>query len=205
MLLVPLFHRVGTGRYANPPAFFDALFAATPQGLFPGDPIPRGLSYCFTFDDATEDFYTEAYPLLKKHNQRAVLAVPTSFIDTPGYCTWSQLAEMEASGHVLCASHTVSHAKLTIPSQEIRESKMILSDRLGREITSFVYPYGFFTEAVHREASLHYRYIFRIGTACNFSWKSPIYRIPADNFPISCIRPKCSYMLRFLLHRMRNR
>jgi len=205
MLLVPLFHRVGTGRYSNPPAFFDALLAKSPRGLFPGDPIPRGTSYCFTFDDATEDFYLEAYPLLKKHNQRALLAVPTSFIDTPGYCTWSQLLEMEASGHVQCISHTVSHIKLTAPSREILESKEILSDRLGREVTSFAYPYGAFTKTVHREASSHYPYVFRIGTACNFSWKGPIYRIPADNLASPNIRLKPSHLSNFLLHKARGR
>ena len=205
MLLVPLFHRVGKGRYSNPPEIFDALFAKLPKGLFPGDTITRGMNYCFTFDDATEDFYQEAYPLLKKHNQRALIAVPTSFIDTPGYCTWSQLLEMEASGHVQCISHTVSHTKLTTPSSEIAESKEILSDRLGREVTAFAYPYGAFTKAVHREASSHYPYVFRIGTACNFSWKGPIYRIPADNLPSPTIRLKSSYVGKFLLHRLRNR
>ena len=145
LLLAPLFHRAGTGRYATAPDILDELFASLPRALLPGDPLPKGVSYCLTFDDATDDFYRVIYPLLQKHAQRALLAVPTALVGTPGFCTWEELIEMERSGLITCASHTVHHTALQTPSSEIVESKRILSDALGRHSYEFAYLYGAFS------------------------------------------------------------
>jgi peptidoglycan/xylan/chitin deacetylase (PgdA/CDA1 family) len=66
--------------------------------------------------------------------------------------TWERLAEIQAAG-VECGGHTHYHPQLdTIPltraREEIVQCKKILEDRLGRQIYSFAYPYGYHTAAV---------------------------------------------------------
>ncbi|MEN8005821.1 MAG: polysaccharide deacetylase family protein [Candidatus Krumholzibacteriota bacterium] len=63
-----------------------------------------------TIDDADRSVYELAFPLLKKYGMKAHLFVPTAQVGKSwselDLCTWEQLAEMEASGHVLLGSHT---------------------------------------------------------------------------------------------------
>ena len=82
------------------------------QGEMPEKPV------ILTIDDGKLGVYKNAYPLLQKYNMKAVLAVigteihaaseaPELRSENPApYCTWAELAEMSASGHVEIASHS---------------------------------------------------------------------------------------------------
>lgn len=63
-----------------------------------------------TIDDADQSVYKLAYPLLEKYGMRAHLFVPTAKVGGTwselDVCTWDQLIEMEASGHIIVESHT---------------------------------------------------------------------------------------------------
>lgn len=63
-----------------------------------------------TIDDADRSVYELAYPLLKKYGMRAHLFVPTAKVGTSwselDVCTWEELSEMAASGHIIIESHT---------------------------------------------------------------------------------------------------
>jgi hypothetical protein len=63
-----------------------------------------------TIDDADRSVYELAYPLLRKYGMRAHLFVTTGRVGETwselNVCTWQQLTEMEASGHILVESHT---------------------------------------------------------------------------------------------------
>ncbi len=63
-----------------------------------------------TIDDADRSVYELAYPMLKKYGMKAHLFVPTAKVGTPwsdlDVCTWEQLSEMAASGHIIVESHT---------------------------------------------------------------------------------------------------
>lgn len=75
-----------------------------------------------TFDDGYASTYTKVFPLLKKFNYPAVVAVVTSWTDAPAgtkirlspkievphdfFMTWAQLREMAQSGLVELASHS---------------------------------------------------------------------------------------------------
>ena len=60
----------------------DTLYAALKkQTTLPSKPI------ILTFDDGYEDFYTNAYPLLKKYNLKSTLYVIVNAVDKPGYIT----------------------------------------------------------------------------------------------------------------------
>ena len=102
-----------------------------------------------TFDDGYEDFYTEAYPLLKKYNSKATLYVIINALDKPGYLTRAQVRELADSGLVEIASHTFNHPDLrSLKAKdarfEIMDSKKLLETISGKPVLSFAYPYGYY-------------------------------------------------------------
>lgn len=113
-----------------------------------------------TFDDNYEGQYKYAFPLLKKYNYPAVWSVHTRFVgaqDNNPKATWENLKEMQASGLVTIASHTVNHLNLVTSNltdqqilQELKDSKAILEKELGTEIKYFTYPEGDNDDRVHK-------------------------------------------------------
>ncbi len=84
-----------------------------------GQPLPER-AVVLTIDDADLSVYELAWPLLKKYNMRAHLFVPTAQVGKKWselkVCTWEQLREMSASGHLLIGSHTRDlHFKVKTP------------------------------------------------------------------------------------------
>ncbi len=101
-----------------------------------------------TFDDGYEDFYLNAYPLLKKYNLKGTLYIIVNALDKPGYITSEQLKEMAVSGHVEIGSHTYNHPDLRTKDKaaqyyEIKGSKDTLEDILQKPVLTFAYPYGY--------------------------------------------------------------
>ena len=184
--------------------------------IFPGDLI-TSRSICLTFDDAYYDFYYYVFPLLKKYNLKALLAVPSAFIldetniesekrlslkhqdiyenyqTFAPFCTYVELRKMVQSGHVQIASHSMNHVNLTQEGvdleKEIFGSKVMLEEKLGCRIDSFVLPFGKYNDAAVALAREHYSYVFRIGNALNPSWDGIgglIYRIKGDGLKRPC-------------------
>ena len=171
--------------------------------VLPGEPLRAPLSICLTFDDAYVDFFDTVYPFLKAHNIRAILGVPTAYIqeDTslplaerlavpypqgmqaPVYqekvplCTWKELHTMASSGCVVMASHTHSHPHLSKEGVDVKKelvySKQLLEERLETKVENLIYPYGNFNSRVHQKAQEEYPYIHRIGGAANKVWGHP--------------------------------
>ena len=211
-LLVVAYHRARSGPDGNPPAMLDAHFAYLARRcscVVPGDTLEGArLNVCLTFDDAYFDFHSVVFPLLQKHNLRAVLAVPAALIaetarlpndvrtcgggkirasevDRHFHCTWPELASLAASRRVVIAAHGLFHERLdsreTDLDAEIRLSRQILATRLAQPVDSFVFPYGRFSSEALRTVGQHYRYAFRIGGAMNRGWSGRlIYRVNGD-------------------------
>ena len=100
-----------------------------------------------TFDDGYEDFYTSAYPELKKRNMTAVSYVITGKTSNR-YLAKEQIRELSNSG-IEIGSHTLSHLSLSLlgdekAEKEISLSKQVLEEIIGQEIISFCYPAGRF-------------------------------------------------------------
>ena len=117
-----------------------------------------------TFDDGYADFYLAALPALQHHGFNATLYITTSFVegtsrwlekigegDRP-MLTWEQLAAINSSG-IECAAHTHTHPALDMlplsaARDEIVRSKELLEEHLGQRISSFAYPFGFYSSRV---------------------------------------------------------
>ncbi len=120
-----------------------------------------------TFDDGMADFYTEAWPILTHYHFPATLYIVTAFVN--GTCdwlthegessrlmvTWEQISHMQAAG-IECGAHTHSHPQLDMLSpekahDEITTSKKLLEEHLGQSVTSFAYPYGYYTTTIQQQ------------------------------------------------------
>lgn len=112
-----------------------------------------------SFDDAYLD-NLEALPVLERLGFTATIYAPTGVIDgtmpinwydrPPPLLSWEQIERLD--GRVFrFGAHTVSHPNLLALSTdearaEIAGSKRTLEDRLGRDVTTFCYPAGLFSE-----------------------------------------------------------
>jgi len=110
-----------------------------------------------TFDDGYENFFTEAYPALKKYNVPATVFVVLAWVGKEGFMTWDQLQVLAKDPLVTLGSHTLSHAWL--PSlddealrQELEGSRRLLQEGLGQPIRLLCYPAGAFDARVRSAA-----------------------------------------------------
>ena len=119
-----------------------------------------------TFDDGYADFYTKAFPALRRHGFTATLYVATAFVGgtsrwlrveeetTRPMLTWTQLAEISENG-IECGAHTHTHPPLDMlplatVHDEIVRSKKLLEEHLGQEVSSFAYPFGYYSGRVQQ-------------------------------------------------------
>ncbi len=136
------------------------IHALTGKASLPERPV------VLTFDDGYADFYHHALPVLLRYHVTATLYIATSFVERTSLwlrwkeetghpmLTWKQIAEINDSG-IECGAHTHNHPKLdTLPlamaKNEIIRSKDLLESYLDHQVTSFAYPYGFYTSGVRR-------------------------------------------------------
>lgn len=104
-----------------------------------------------TFDDGYRDFYTDAYPILKKYHAKATQYVIAGFLNHSNNLTTSQMLEIAKEGLVEIGAHTVHHVWLKGLSlkkvrAEVFQSKVTLEKLIGKPVNSFAYPFGAFDE-----------------------------------------------------------
>jgi peptidoglycan/xylan/chitin deacetylase (PgdA/CDA1 family) len=151
--------------------------------LTQGTPLPTK-PIVLTFDDGYRDFYDQAWPVLKQYGLKASSAVITTFIDKGDrgdtmYMNWNMVKELDRSGMVEIASHTLSHPDLsrTAPAQrwqELSQSKQIIEQQIGHPCTAFVYPSGKYDGATVSDAS-------RAGYQIAFTTNDGKVRVPQDS------------------------
>lgn len=106
-----------------------------------------------SFDDAREDFYTRAYPLLKKYGLTASVNVISDFVGRTDLkhldsganrcATWQQLGECRDYG-IEIANHSANHKNQV---EAVRACNKALDEHLGPEIRGFVSPGSYVCEA----------------------------------------------------------
>lgn len=105
-----------------------------------------------TFDDGYDDFYTAAWPILKKNGFEATAYIVGGFVGRPGYMTWEQVVELDAAG-IDIGAHSLTHPDLTketaaVVQAQIAGSKSMIEEHLGHPVLDFCYPSGRFNAAV---------------------------------------------------------
>lgn len=112
------------------------------QVILPEKPI------LITFDDGYEDNYTNAFPVLKHFDFRAVIFMVGINIDREQRLSSRQIREMAAQG-ITFGSHTMTHRDLTALNgselrHEVKDSKQKLERLTRQDAALFSYPYGYF-------------------------------------------------------------
>jgi peptidoglycan/xylan/chitin deacetylase (PgdA/CDA1 family) len=159
-----------------------------------------GKCVVITFDDGLLDFYTNAFPILKKYGFPVLMFVPTGLIDAGRplkgrpVMSWNEIRELHSQG-VQFGSHTVSHLQLEDASleklkYELEISKARLEEQLGNSINTFCYPYAFPEGNVNflqtlKEIMINIGYLYatctRIGTLKKGDDTYYIKRIPINS------------------------
>jgi peptidoglycan/xylan/chitin deacetylase (PgdA/CDA1 family) len=127
-----------------------------------GRPLPAG-AVVLTFDDAYADFYSAALPILREHDFRATLFVPTAYVgaharwnrslgeENRRILSWRGLRDISAEG-VEVAAHSHTHPQLDrLPPAVIRDevcrSRRLMEDNLAVQVEGFAYPFGYWNRA----------------------------------------------------------
>lgn len=115
---------------------------------FTENALPAKKVVWLTFDDGNEDFYTIAYPILKKYKAKATNNIITGFVKkgNAGNLTVKQMKEMMSHG-MSFQSHTVNHPDLSVTDNatqkaELTDSVDFLEDKLNTKVNTIAYPSG---------------------------------------------------------------
>jgi peptidoglycan/xylan/chitin deacetylase (PgdA/CDA1 family) len=134
--------------------------------------LPSGLT-ALTFDDGFASVYTHAFPTLLRHGLPATVFLVAEtltpngravdwVVPTPPYpiatLTLDQVLEMQAAG-IQFGSHSYAHRDLDSLTFEeckhdLRASRELLEDLLGRHVRYLAYPRGRHNEQVRRASGL---------------------------------------------------
>jgi len=227
-----MYHHVNSDRCSNDLQMLEKhlkYISNNFTSVFPTfDNLPKN-SICLVFDDGYYDFYKFIFPLLKKYNLKALLAViPKYVLDDSDLddekrlniehnellkeykdatlCTYKELKEMVDSGFVQIASHSFSHTNLVESGvdleKELKDSKEILEQKLNIKVESFVYPFGKYNQKILTETKKYYNFAFRIGNGINFDFRGingVIYRIDGDNLKTTNEPFKFNNMIKYTL------
>lgn len=114
--------------------------------------LPQKKVVWLTFDDGNADFYTHAYPILKKYKAKATNNIITRFVQNQyaSNLTVKQMLEMMKHGMSFQA-HTVNHPDLSVNTREVQmteltESRHFLNEQLKQETMTIAYPSGRYTQ-----------------------------------------------------------
>lgn len=125
--------------------------------------LPSQKVVWLTFDDGDEDFYTQAYPILKKYGAKATNNVITSFMENGNAAnlTLEQMQEMKKNGMSFQA-HTVTHPDLSRQtperqSSEMTGSKSFLDSNLSQDTIALAYPSGRYNDTTLQTAGQSYK------------------------------------------------
>lgn len=109
-----------------------------------------------TFDDGRASDYRVAFPHLLNSGLKAEFFVNTAKVGSAEFVSWPEIAEMQRAGMSI-QSHGHDHLDLSrLPRRELehqlRVSKQILEERLGRPVDFLAAPHGRLNRRVIEEA-----------------------------------------------------
>lgn len=100
-----------------------------------------------TFDDGFRDNLTVALPLLEKFDLPMTLFVVAGFVDSDGYLSEEELQEISKHPLISIGSHGLWHRhfnRITLDEArfELKESRRLLEDTIGKPVDLVAWPYG---------------------------------------------------------------
>lgn len=109
--------------------------------------VPQKKVVWITLDDAYKDNLTHMLPVLERTRLHATINVITGFTHKKNHLSLAEMKQMQATGRVDFASHTVQHLDLSSLSatqqrQEMADSKAWLNHNLKQSTTMLCYPAG---------------------------------------------------------------
>jgi peptidoglycan/xylan/chitin deacetylase (PgdA/CDA1 family) len=156
-------------QYLKQNGYTTVTMAEVIQYTTQGKPLPEK-PIMLTFDDGNYNNYVYAYPLMKQYQSRMVLSPIGEAVDRYtklgnceveyATCHWQHLREMQESGLVELQNHSYqmhslsdrkgSSKKATETAEQyrldftndVKRMQQRLLDELGKEATTFVYPFG---------------------------------------------------------------
>lgn len=142
-----------------------------------------------TFDDGYRDFYTNAFPMLKKYNFKSLNYIIVNHIGRSGNLTEGMIRELLDSGLVEIGCHTLDHEYLprnglSEALRQIIDCKKELEERFGVEVFHFAYPGGYYNEAVVKmveEAGFETAVSTQLGAEHTFASKYFLSRLRVGN------------------------
>lgn len=116
---------------------------------------PVEKSFVLTFDDGANDFFSQAYPILRGFRFTATVFLVTDQIgkrsrwegaNEAPLLSWEQILFLQQEG-ISFGSHTCTHRRLTeLPltevSDELHRSREVMEKTLGRKVEFLAYPFG---------------------------------------------------------------
>jgi len=133
--------------------FFSTDLAGNVEAVS-SQPLQVSTVVSLTFDDAYQNQWLYAVPLLRSHNMNATWYVITSDSDVPYQCcmSWAELDTLQSQGDDV-GSHTVDHPDLTQLTtdqitQEVCGSRQDMINNGIQDPVSFAYPFGTYNSTV---------------------------------------------------------
>ncbi len=119
-----------------------------------------------TADDGHRSVYTDLYPRIRHYGLPVTLFIyPSAISNAPYALTWSQLAEMAASGLVDIQSHTYWHPNFTqekarrspadyraFVDMQLSQSRQVIETHLGRPVDMLAWPFASHDEELEAAA-----------------------------------------------------
>lgn len=177
--------------YLRNQGFYSVTLEDWRKSILTRQPLP-GKAIIITFDDGYQNFFTYAWPLLKKYGFSAIVFLIIddigSQIEDTCYMGWSEIKHLLKQG-VEFGSHSLNHPSFTDISyvevvRQGTQSRAILSKELGISVDAFAYPYGHYNSLVGQLVG-SCGYIFGLQVGCKHStWQDSflgLFRIEIDN------------------------
>lgn len=154
----------------------------------------EGKSVLITFDDGYEDNFSIVVPILQKYNVPAIFFIATGLVGSEvgglKMMNWEEIKNISINNLFEIGGHTITHRKLhklnlEEVEKEIKESKRILEEKLGKSIRVFAYPYGRYNDlvlGVIKKSGFKWAFSTRPGCLQEGFNKWQIRRFGIDNF-----------------------
>jgi len=120
-----------------------------------------------SFDDGDITVYTQAFPIMQEFGFIGINYLVANRLEVEGYMRPAQIKELSAAGWEV-GSHSMSHAdltKLSDPTWEIEESRLVLESALGVPVETFAYPFGLDNDLITTKTRQFY--IAAVGLGAN--------------------------------------